>query len=404
MISIAHNGQELGQFSAENVAAMLESGQIDQSAHYWMEGMTEWRPIAEMYRIEVQHRGTDEESVDTPPQSRKSKCALDTPSKTHINFLTRRGFSIEGLTQESAAALVEESKQKERLEGGAATLRQIAFLDFHHIPYGAGLTKEEATSLIYKANVPKAQWRKERHLLYPDLFAPPAVSPMTDKQKAYLDYHGVGYTHETTREEAAALIEKITRDPAYGDSKWNSFKHLIRPDIYEKPQILYSSKNELEETQKRLLAAEEEYKRLVDDPTSDPEEVEFAQDDIQDIQEDIQYLREAIKNEAIANNEEADYASASFLEAWAEGYYEPTGEEIERFNEVVKKPTKMQYKALREKLATDVGLYLSSLSLDQFLSHYVQQFPEALKEPYKKENFASLNLEIPQTYQQQVIM
>jgi hypothetical protein len=52
MISIAHNGQELGQFSAEDVAAMLESGQIDQTVHYWTEGMTEWRPIVEIVQVD----------------------------------------------------------------------------------------------------------------------------------------------------------------------------------------------------------------------------------------------------------------------------------------------------------------------------------------------------------------
>lgn len=51
MISIAHNGQELGQFSADEVAAMVEGGQIDQTAHYWMEGMAEWRPITEIVQV-----------------------------------------------------------------------------------------------------------------------------------------------------------------------------------------------------------------------------------------------------------------------------------------------------------------------------------------------------------------
>ena len=52
MISIAHNGQELGQFSEDEVATMVENGQIDQTAHYWMEGMTEWRPIPEIIQAD----------------------------------------------------------------------------------------------------------------------------------------------------------------------------------------------------------------------------------------------------------------------------------------------------------------------------------------------------------------
>lgn len=402
MISIAHNGQELGQFSADEVAAMVEGGQIDQTAHYWMEGMTEWRPIAEILQVKRREAEHTSESVEMVLKRPKGKRDPSAPSKTHINFLTRRGFAVEGLTKEAAAALVDESKQREKLEGGTVTARQLAFLDYHKIPYGAGLTKEGATSLIYDADVSKAQWRQERHLLYPDLFAPPVVAPITDKQKAFLDYHGVSYTSETTREDASALVEQVTRDPAYGDSKWNSFKHLIRSDLYEKPQILSCRNKELEEAKERLTAVLEEHKRLAADPNADPDDVECAKVDIEDIREEIQYLKESIKDDKLAQQEEAEYASTSFLEAWAGGYYEPTGEDIERYSSVVKKPTKAQYKTLREKLSMDVGLYLSALSLDQFLSLFVQQFPEVLKEPYKKEDFASLSLEIPQTYQQQI--
>lgn len=400
MISIAHNGQELGQFSADEVAAMVEGGQIDQTAHYWMEGMIEWRPITEIIQVERQEPAAEsvQAEVERPTGKRDSKA----PSKTHINFLTRRGVSVDSLTKESAAVLVDEVKQREKLEGGPATAKQLAFLDYHKIAHSAGLTKEEATSLIYDTDVPKARWRRERQLLYPELFVPPSVAPMTDKQKAFLDYHGVGHTSSTTREEASALIERVTRDPAYWDSKWNSFKHLIRPDLYAKPQILSCRSNELEEAKERLIAAQEEHKRLATDPNADPDDVEWAEDDIEDIREEIQYLKETIKDDKMVEQEEAEYASTSFLEAWASGYYEPTGEDIERFVSVVKKPTKAQYKALREKLAMDVGLYLSALSLDQFLSLYVQQFPEVLKDPYKKEDFASLSLEIPQTYQQQI--
>jgi hypothetical protein len=404
MISIAHNGQELGQFSAEDVASLLASGQIDKTAYYWVEGMPEWRLITEIIELGTEASDVTDAAAASASGKRKVRRDPTAPSKTHINFLTRRDIPVDGLTKTSAAALVEETKRQEKLEGGAATARQLAFLDYHQIRYGLGLTKDEATSLIYEADLPKAQWMKERHLLYPHLFPPPTVSPMTDKQKAFLDYHGIVYTDDTTREDASALVERVTRDPAYGDSKWNAFKHLIRPDIYEKPQILSSSMKELEEAKERLIAAQEEHQRLAKDTNADPDEVDFAKGDIKDIQEEIQYLKEAIKDDKIAEQEEAEYASTSFLEAWAEGYYEPTGEELQRFMSVVKKPTKAQYKVLREKLAADVGLCISALSLDQFLSLYVQQFPEALKEPYKKEDFAALSLEIPKTYQQQIQM
>ena len=73
---------------------------------------------------------------------------------------------------------------------------------------------------------------------------------------------------------------------------------------------------------------------------------------------------------------------------------------MEKFKKVVKKPTKTQYKTLRQKLADEMGLSVSGLSLDQFLCLYVQQYPEALREAYKKQTFPPLA--IPQTYQQQL--
>jgi len=404
MISIAHNGQELGQFAAEDVAAMLESGQIDQSAHYWMEGMTEWRPITEITQVDVTESGVAEANTEPSPKTTNSKRDPNTPNKAHLNFLSRRSIPTDGLTKESAAALVEQVKQDEKLASNAATPRQRAFLDYHNIAYGSEITKEEASDLISSADVAVAQWRKERHLHYPDLFAPPTVMPMTDKQRAYLDYHGVNYTEETTREEATALIEGVTRDFRFSDSKWNAYKHLIRPDLYAKPELSASSEAELQHAVERLAVAEAEHKSLQADSTAEPEDLEFAAQDIEDIREEIKDLKEQIKDDKVAAREESDYESTSFLEAWTEGYYEASGEDIEEFKKVLKKPTKAQYKALADKLAKDVGLRLSALSADQFCCLYVQQFPEALKETFKGRGFPELSLQIPKTYQQQLHM
>lgn len=76
MISIAHNGQELGQFSADEVAAMVEGGQIDQTAHYWMEGMAEWRPITEIIQVDA-----------SPTQSASDGIAASTTSELSVEQL-----------------------------------------------------------------------------------------------------------------------------------------------------------------------------------------------------------------------------------------------------------------------------------------------------------------------------
>ena len=147
MISIAQNGQELGQFSADEVAAMVEGGQIDQTAHYWMDGMTEWRPITEIIQVEVAESGVTE-VAEEQPKSGKSKRDPNAPSKVHLNFLSRRNVATDGLTKESAAALVEQVKQEEERERKAMTPSQKAFLDYHRIAYGNVTTREQASDLI----------------------------------------------------------------------------------------------------------------------------------------------------------------------------------------------------------------------------------------------------------------
>ena len=400
MISIAHNGQELGQFSADEAAIMLESGQIDETAHYWMEGMTEWRPITEIIQLEVAESGVAE-VAEEQPKSGKGKRDPNAPSKVHLNFLSWRNVPTDGLTKESAAALVEQVKQEEERERKAMTPSQKAFLDYHRIAYGNDTTREQASDLISSANVGDSNWHKERHILHPDLFTAPVVLLMTESQRAYLDYHGVAYTAETTRAEASALIDGVIGNPKFSDSKWNTYKHLIRPDLYAKPALSLSSTEELKEAKERLATAQEELKKLGNFNDADEEDIESAKREVEDIREEVEDLKSQIKDDKLAVQEGTDDVS-SFVEAWGEGYYEPTAEDVERFKKVVKKPTKTQYKALREKLQMDLGLDLSVLNLDQFLCLYVQQYPEVLKEPYKSKDFPQLSLQIPKTYQQQM--
>ena len=47
-VCIAQQGRELGNFSREQIARMLASGEIEQTAWFWIEGMAEWRPLANL--------------------------------------------------------------------------------------------------------------------------------------------------------------------------------------------------------------------------------------------------------------------------------------------------------------------------------------------------------------------
>jgi hypothetical protein len=46
-LCIAHQGQELGEFSPVEIAQMLANGEIDETAWFWIEGMPEWLPVKE---------------------------------------------------------------------------------------------------------------------------------------------------------------------------------------------------------------------------------------------------------------------------------------------------------------------------------------------------------------------
>ena len=333
MISIAHNGQELGQFSEEDTAAMLESGQIDRTAHYWTEGMTEWRPITEI----IQTEPLPPPPPTLPPLKRRE---AEEPSRRHVNYLIKRGFPATGMTKKEVQDLFEATKAEE-----------------------------------------------ERR-----------ANEITDRQRAFLDYHGIKYTLKTTKTEASELISNAD----FPDSQWNSFKHLIHPDLYEKTQFSLSANDDLRVAKERLASAQEEYKKLKASGDTDSEEdIECAKQEVEDIRAEIEDLKAQIEDDKLAKQEGTDDVS-SFVDSWAEGSYEHSGEDVERFKKVVKKPTKTQYKALTEKLAADLGLGISVLSVDQFLCLYVQQFPDALKEPYRSKGFAQLSLQIPKTYKEQL--
>jgi hypothetical protein len=333
MISIAHNGQELGQFSEDEVVAMVENGQIDQTAHYWMEGMTEWRPITEI----IQTEPLPPPPPTLPPLKRRE---AEEPNRRHVNYLIKRGFPTTGMSKKEVQDLFEATKAEE-----------------------------------------------ERR-----------ANEITDRQRVFLDYHGIKYTLKTTKTEASELISNAD----FPDSQWNSFKHLIHPDLYEKPQFSLSANDDLREAKERLASAQEEYKKLKASGDTDSEEdIECAKQEVEDIRAEIEDLKAQIEDDKLAKQEGTDDVS-SFVDSWAEGSYEHSGEDVERFKKVVKKPTKTQYKALTEKLAADLGLGITVLSLDQFLCLYVQQFPDALKEPYRSKGFPQLSVQIPKTYLQQL--
>jgi hypothetical protein len=321
MISIAHNGQELGQFSAEGVAGLLESGQIDRTAHYWVDGMPEWRPITEI----IQTDPLPPPPPTLPPLKRRD---AEEPNKRHVNYLSKRGFPTAGMTKTEIQDLFEKTKAEE-----------------------------------------------ERR-----------ANEITDRQRAFLDYHGINYTSKTTKTEASELISNAD----FPDSQWNSFKHLIHPTLYEKPKILGTSSDEIVAAQQALKKAKQRLLDLRSDPEATQDDLDEAESDVDSAKDDLQDAKDF--SETASGDE-------TLLESWPDDLWPFYGEEdILPAAEILKKPTKSQLQKIRQMLGEELGLHLESLSLWQFCCVYANLFPSALKKG-KRNPFGEMP--IPPTYNSQ---
>lgn len=311
MISIAQNGQMLGQFSADEVAAMLESGQIDKTAHYWMEGMAEWEAITEI----IQANAQEDLATSAPATTRRDdrvpqkKRSADAPNQSHVNFLVRRGFPTTGMTKQEVANLYDRVRSEE----------------------------------ARKAN------------------------EITERQKAFLDYHGVRYSAKTTKAEASALISGAD----FPDSQWNDFKHLLHPDLYDKPSISATRAEEVTAAQQALKEAQKKLTILQSDPNATQDDLDEAEGDIETAKENLQDARDF---------SESGSGDETLLESWPDDLWPFYGEEaIAPAAEILRKPTKSQLQSIRKKLGEDLGLRVESLSLWQFCCVYAQTFPNAVK-------------------------
>ncbi len=66
LISIARDGQEIGEWSEYIVRSFYQEGQLLGSDHYWHEGMTEWKPLRDLIKPALPPTATPEIEV-TPP-------------------------------------------------------------------------------------------------------------------------------------------------------------------------------------------------------------------------------------------------------------------------------------------------------------------------------------------------
>jgi hypothetical protein len=238
-IRVSMNGVDLGEVEEQAVARMFSEGVLDRTAHYWMEGMPEWRPITEIL-VEADRLPPPPDGVIAPPSTRAKKSL----TKAQITFLTKRGIHYEGLERPQVEALIAQTKAAEEQE------------------------KERRNAEA------EARMAEERRL---------SLLP-TPKQLAYLDYHRVKYDASLTKQDARELIDATIKK--YPDSKWNRVKHIVRPDLYEFEEGEAHYKRQVDEAQRQLAA-------LKSSGTAPPEDIEDAKATLYDAKQELEYCRES---------------------------------------------------------------------------------------------------------------
>jgi len=237
-IRVSMNGEDLGEVEEQDVARMFSEGILDRTAFYWMEGMSEWRPIAEIL-VEADASPPPPEGVIAPPSPRTKKPL----TKAQITFLTKRSIPYEGLERPQVEALIAQTKAAEELE------------------------KERRRAEA------EARMAEERRL---------SLLP-TPKQLAYLDYHRVKYDTSLTKQDARELIDTTIKK--YPDSKWNRVKHILRPDLYEFEEGEAHYKKQVDEAQKDLATLKSSVAAL-------PEEIEEAKETLYDAKQALEDYKE----------------------------------------------------------------------------------------------------------------
>jgi hypothetical protein len=237
-IRISMNGEDLGEVEEQTVVRMFSEGAIDRTAHYWMEGMPEWRPITEIL-VEADSLPPLPDGVIAPPSPRSKKSL----TKAQITFLTKRGLPYEGLGRPQVEALIAQTKAAEVQE------------------------KERRNAEA------EARMAEERRL---------SLLP-TPKQLAYLDYHRVKHDASLTKQDARELIDATIKK--YPDSQWNRVKHILRPDLYEFEEGEAYYKKQMDEAQQHLAT-------LKSSGVAPPEEVEWAKEALYDAKQALEDYKE----------------------------------------------------------------------------------------------------------------
>ena len=273
LIRVSMNGEDLGLVEEPDIQRMFAEGRLDRTGFYWMEGMAEWRPIAEI--VAEPDRPPPPEGVIAPPSPR-SKNSL---TKAQTTFLAKRGIPYEGLERTQVEALIDQTRAVEEQE------------------------KERRNAEA------EARMAEERRL---------SLLP-TPKQLAYLDYHRVKYGNSLTKQDARELIDATIKK--YPDSKWNRVKHIVRPDLYEFEEGGEHYQKQVDEAQQQLAA-------LKSSGTALPEEIEEAKTVLYDAKQELEGYKETFSYTVDEWAEQFDDYEFTDAEQFMEVFKKPSNTQI----------------------------------------------------------------------------
>ncbi len=212
MTRLALNGVDLGEFAEDQIPRLIADGQIDESAFYWREGMSDWRPITEIV-------------VSSPLKLSRDP---DAPTKSDVNFLQRRNISVTGLSRSDASALVATTKAEELAKQNAVSPKQLAYLRYLGVKKLERFDKVSASAEIDRIHRRAKRicfrrlqqridtWPEHRMILHPDLYRVEVVQHIQmlfgDTFRTYVRSRVVGASEKLSHDRIVAVINSLCDD------------------------------------------------------------------------------------------------------------------------------------------------------------------------------------------------
>jgi hypothetical protein len=235
-IHILRDGKQIGPFSEETVQSLLKQGNILINDLAWSPGLPGWSPLHAVLYPAAQPPPPPVGAVPPPMPLPTSPQVAVEPKPSPV----------------TTPALEPQPAPESAGEISMATQRQKAFLTFMSMPFGSGLTKDQAAHLVSEVmENPKnsgrlRKWEDERLRLYPELFAEEIQARRENRSQQYFEIcqgEGVEFFEGVTKAHTQVLVGYLDVRYPNWDQEAHAAKHdYFFPAIAEKfPQLLKKS-------------------------------------------------------------------------------------------------------------------------------------------------------------------